>query len=311
MNIDKILLNAINNKASKEEYSALEEWQSDSVKNIEFLETMSMMQSKESQAYESYDPKESWGNIESQLDSQTPKNSRGYYKWMLLALALVALLSYFTTRPDTSGIYTTDGERKQMVLADNSEIWLNHTTTLTETSDFVESRNVSLDGEAFFDVEHVEEKPFIIALNDDNYIRVVGTSFNVLNRGDDFDLSVYTGHVQLHVLDRTIDVYKGERVVLINGSYAKVKNQNPNTLSWRDRVLFFDNERLDNVLVELSDYYNIKITNIDKVADPNCRIRTKYENESLDNVMTELESLFSLKYNRTDDTISIISAICE
>lgn len=311
MNIDKILLNVVNDKATKAEYSALEEWKDDSINNIEFLKTMMTMQSPESKDYQSFDKAQAWSSIEGQLGDELDQKKPNYILWIILAIALVSIVAYSITQSTESGIYNTNSESEHFALLDNSNVWLNRSTTLTELSDFSKERKVSLQGEAYFEVEHQDNNPFIITLNDDDYIKVIGTSFNVLNNGNDFELNVFSGHVQLFVLNRKIDVYKGDRVLLYNGSYALSKSKNPNAISWKNKVLLFEDTKLKTVLEELSDYYNVQFTGLDKIADQDCRLRTRFDNESLENVLSELEFHVQLKYKQTNENIQIISAICE
>ena len=77
-------------------------------------------------------------------------------------------------------IYTAAaGEKKTVILPDNTKVMLNSGAKLMLSDDFNETeRRVDLDGEAFFDVARNPEKLFIVCCRDNEYI-VRGTSFNV------------------------------------------------------------------------------------------------------------------------------------
>lgn len=80
----------------------------------------------------------------------------------------------------TTGI----GEVKYVEMPDCSKIWLGESTTITYPEDFADNREVTLEGEAFFDVEHMDGKPFVVA-SKDIVVKVLGTEFNVRGYPED------------------------------------------------------------------------------------------------------------------------------
>lgn len=83
------------------------------------------------------------------------------------------------TKPATQEVKTQNGHKTNLVLPDGTKVWLNAGSTLTYDKQFNASvREVSLSGEAFFDVVKNTGKPFIIHAGD-MQIRVLGTAFNV------------------------------------------------------------------------------------------------------------------------------------
>ena len=310
MDINKIILKAINSKASTQEYEALQAWKAESQQNIEFLNKMMEKQSTVKD-YIEFDKSKAWDKVESKIDHSPQSKS---YLWMsvIAILAFIAVV-YFATngsKPNTDHIHESNDEMINIALKDDSQIWLNNESTVAELSDFISERKVSLEGEAFFDITRNPEAPFTIELNDTDFITVLGTSFNVLNSGDDFDLVVYTGHVQLNVLGRTLDLYKNDRVTLLNGAYVKVKNSNKNTLSWKNKILVFDNDKLSDVFNELEDYYSVEFNGLADLDINSCRLRSRFDNESIDKVLSELVNHFNLVYTKENNIISIQSINC-
>lgn len=75
--------------------------------------------------------------------------------------------------------HTRAGERMRLTLPDSSVVWLNSMSTIRFPGEFRENtREIQLEGEAFFQVSKNKEKPFIVHV-DDLYTRVLGTSFNI------------------------------------------------------------------------------------------------------------------------------------
>ena len=110
----------------------------------------------------------------------------------------------------------------------------------------ISRKNVSLHwtGEAYFDIRADENHPFVIRLNDKDHIKVLGTSFHLINEKDAFDLIVYSGTVELHTLNRSIILEKNDRISRYEGAYVKLKNHENNALSWKSGVLRFNDTPL-------------------------------------------------------------------
>lgn len=95
--------------------------------------------------------------------------------------------------------YTANTERKQLQLADGTRVWLSPNSKLKYPEEFkAEQRVVNLDGEAFFEVAHDADHPFIIQSGKVN-TRVLGTSFNISAYPQQADISVtlVTGKVSV------------------------------------------------------------------------------------------------------------------
>lgn len=309
MDINKIILKAFDKTASLEEYQTLEAWKQESNENIEYLK--SMQENYSSMNYQEFDKESAWNNINSKLEVKQPK--KVLWSWLVAAaivLSLVIGAFVFMNGEKPIDLFKTKNNVEYFALKDNSEIWLNKDSEVQYLSDFTSERKVSLSGEAYFQVQADKSNPFIIAINENDFIKVVGTSFNVINRGSAFDLAVYSGHVELHTLDRVIHLQKNDRIVKVNGAFAKITNTSKNLLSWKNKELIFDNVNLSKVFVDLGKYYEVEFVIDEKVNLHKCKLRSKYNQESISDVMKELDSIFDLEYTITDATISINKLNC-
>ncbi len=162
------------------------------------------------------------------------------------------------------------GKRSEIVLSDGTKVWLNSGSKLVFPSAFrSENREVYLEGEAIFEVEHDLNKPFLVASNN-HKIEVLGTVFNVSNYKGDSEISTVlkSGSVQIN--------YKSGRFFKSNES-LKIK---PNQMSifkkeagetavtnvdiepyfsWRDGVFIFQNDDLKSIMKKIARYYNVEI----------------------------------------------------
>ena len=125
-------------------------------------------------------------------------------------------------------------------LPDDTKIWLNKNSRFTHPAKFVdkERREVTLNGEAFFEVIEDTTKPFIVFAGN-TQTTVLGTSFNIraYDDEDEVEVSVVTGEVELSPKDRSEDakvIKAGEKGTFNkkSGSVKKQKNKNENLKWW-------------------------------------------------------------------------------
>jgi len=97
---------------------------------------------------------------------------------LVVALGLIYFYSQKST-PNKTEYFTNAHETKAITLPDNSRIWLNESSYFAYNELFnTETRNVTLKGEAYFEVEKNAEKPFVISTYK-SLTKVLGTSFNI------------------------------------------------------------------------------------------------------------------------------------
>lgn len=105
----------------------------------------------------------------------------------------------------------TAGNVLEHQLPDGSKVILNRNSSLSYPVRFSDSvRQVTLKGEAFFDVRADKDQPFIIRVNNVT-VRVVGTSFNVRNRGSETTVAVESGIVKVSNSNDSIELRAGEQ----------------------------------------------------------------------------------------------------
>ena len=166
------------------------------------------------------------------------------------------------------------GSRTTISLPDGTKVWLNAGSTLTYKSDFGRgNRNVTLSGEAFFDVKSFTGSFFIVNTDGMN-IKVLGTQFNVKSYPEDnvAETTLITGEVEIDVIheskifspvilspNQSMKYSKdGDTVILKN------EKETDELASWREGRLVFRSESLDNIARELERFYNVEISFLDE-----------------------------------------------
>lgn len=194
----------------------------------------------------------------------------------------------------------------QDTLPDGSVITLNKGSILTYPEIFSDSvRQVTMEGEVFFDVAKNPAKPFIITTAEAN-IKVLGTSFNVKSRKGNTQVIVETGLVEVAHLGKKVDLLPGKQVSVNAGDTVLKTENTPNTLYryYRSREFICDNTRLSDLAFILSEAYGITIT-IQNPEVANMRINTTFSDESLENILNIIEQTMGVKAIKNGDTILI------
>jgi len=104
-----------------------------------------------------------------------------------------------TEQAKSETIVTQKGSRSQTLLADGTTVWLNADSKLHYNNDFSgATREVTLEGEAFFDVVKQANQPFIVHTSGID-IKVLGTAFNVKSYPEDknVETTLYRGLVEV------------------------------------------------------------------------------------------------------------------
>jgi len=240
-----------------------------------------------------------------------------------------------------SQVSTKPGSRTQIQLPDGSVVRLNSSSSLTYDKNFGRNiREVSLTGEAFFDVTKDSSHPFIIHTNVID-IKVLGTAFNVKSYPNDAntETSLIRGKVEVTVKNRAnekIYLEPNEKLVVANDNSTinKTSSSQPEqrsnktdltakpiysvqhlTLnpvdstiietSWIDnRLIFQENETFSEVALKMERWYGVQINfTSEKVAG--YRPFASFKNETITQALDELKLGFKFSYKIEGNIITI------
>ncbi|HWK41993.1 MAG TPA: FecR family protein [Croceibacterium sp.] len=211
-----------------------------------------------------------------------------------------------------SASYSTSvGEKHLVGLPDGSRIQLNTQSSLRTrfTSD---QREVWLDrGEAFFDVAHREDQPFVVHAGD-REISVLGTQFSVRRDKDKTTVAVLEGRVRLVEMKdnrpvRTSLITAGDIAVASDTATfvgAKSENGVEQALSWRDGMLAFDQEPLSTIAAEFNRYNTRKLV-LDAGVLGEIRITGTFPSDKPDAFARLLREAYGLRVDENEQHIRI------
>ena len=200
------------------------------------------------------------------------------------------------------------GGEYQVVLADGTKVWLNSASRLIYPQSFMgKERRVVLSGEAFFDVAHDAERPFIVETSRMN-VKVLGTRFNVNDYDDNEEVSTT-------LVNGSVEIFSGGqqafRLVPGEQAYGKENELEKREVnvrlytSWIDGKFLFNNTELEEIAKQISRWYDVEIffssENVKKVRFTGAIVKFK----PLDDLVRMIESTSQVRFSVKGKTIVI------
>lgn len=276
--------------------------------------------------------KEIYGKLQasiSTLDKSKPvKSGRVFYLNQMIKVAAVFIgllvlsaICYTIYNDYQKIVYTTaSGQKEKIVLPDLSTVTLNGNSSISYYKGWnnAEKREVYLSGEAFFDVEKNEAKPFIVHTSTLK-IKVLGTSFNVKSYKEDelVETTLVEGKVAIENAMNSDPVAKD--VVLSpnqKATFSKISEEIILTeveaetdTSWKKGILIFEDEPFGEIVKDLERWYGVKIILSEEISKE-CRFRVKIEEESIKEVLDLFKSTTDLTYTIDGNKITLKGTLC-
>lgn len=280
-----------------------------------------------------------WKNVQSKLNplhltTVQPKKVRKevfaqFYKYaaILVMAILLGSLGYFVGIKNqipfqgTEMVSSGTEVLNELKLPDGTLVSLNSYSKLEFPKKFKgQIREVSIQGEAFFDVTPNPEKPFIINAGN-TQVKVLGTSFSVCAypENEKVEVVVKTGKVEL--AQKTGDNFTGINHIFLtpgekgtffmaNNSLKKSMNKNQNYLAWKTHDLIFNETPLVEVIDCLNKAYHTKIQ-LNNEALKSQLYTAHFDKKPLDFVLDVMQISFNLEISKNNEQITLSSRINE
>ncbi|MBS0028196.1 FecR family protein [Chitinophaga sp. 22321] len=182
-------------------------------------------------------------------------------------LAYSAAASKTVDAPTFNILTTPRGGQFRVILPDGSRVWLNAASSIRFPTTFIgKERRVELSGEAYFEVEEDNNMPFIVGLNGEGQVLVLGTHFNINAYNDE-------GLQKTTLLEGAVLVTAGgHRQMLRPGEQAQVQPANASAgitvrqtdveevLAWKNGYFQFNQADLRAVMRQLARWYDVEIS---------------------------------------------------
>lgn len=216
---------------------------------------------------------------------------------LLLPLLILSAYLYFKPASQIAETYQESfapyGTWSVVNLPDGSKVWLNAGSSLKYPTQFNDKqRVVSMQGEAYFEVESDKEHPFIVKTKQLT-VEATGTAFNVNAYAPDHVAAVTLVKGKVAVtLDqkKTISLSPGEKIDynLATSLYNVNKTNTYKWCSWKDGILIFRDDPLEYVFKRLGQTYNVEFILKDAELGK-YSYKATFEGESLNEILRLLE----------------------
>ena len=193
-----------------------------------------------------------------------------------------------------------------LCLADGTVVTLNADSKIHYPDRFIRNeRQVSLEGEAFFEVAKDSLRPFVVKTNGID-VRVLGTAFNLKAYPDEHQqTTLVRGAVEVLLDKQQVLLHPGEQVTCIDKELRVEQVDVRPYIAWKDDRFVFENEPLEDVLKKLERWYNITVFIQNHALTEKRFTGNLPKYEDISNVLKILALTTNIKFELNDRTLIV------
>ncbi|WP_127132323.1 FecR family protein [Pseudoflavitalea rhizosphaerae] len=198
-----------------------------------------------------------------------------------------------TTKPENHTLYTRNGTQYELQLPDGTHVWLNAASSITYPTIFTgNNRDVTITGEAYFEVARNKNMPFRVMAND-MQIEVTGTHFNVNTYTNEpfLTTTLLEGGVNVTRNNNTVQLTPGQQSR--SGADGKISVSNDvNTeevMAWKNGYFHFESASLESIMRQVARWYDLQLVYEGAISKEKYFVIIK-RNSSLQAVLKVLEA---------------------
>ncbi|MFC0514869.1 FecR family protein [Mucilaginibacter angelicae] len=296
--MDELLTKYMLNETTPVENETINRWLSENENNRKYFDHFKLIwdTSRELKIESKLDPDASWAEFRQLTQNRSGASAKvrplnAANRWLKIAAIWLVILGsagilYTVLKPAKPNMLTLQSGNivRKVTLADGSLITMNKNSVLNYPDRFTgDTREISLKGEAFFDVAHDKSKPFMIHVND-VVVKVVGTSFNIKATGLNTEVIVETGIVQVIQQEIVVKLKPKEKASVQAGRVQKSSSQDELYNYYRTQKFVANNTPLWRLVDVLNEAYHANIV-IDNKKLANRTITTTFKADSLDGIL--------------------------
>lgn len=315
--MEELLVKYFKGECSKDEVNQVENWKNLGKQNIILYNQYEKIWQESGRLFENENTnkKLAWSRIRQKMKKVTTEKEtrvRWLNNWVKAAVILIFIgvgflaALRFNSKSNHKNMVRVAAitDKAHVNLPDGSEIWLNKGAFLTYTRVWKKNkRDVYLEGEGYFNIAKDTEKPFTVHAGDYN-IRVLGTSFNVKQNGNNAEVALYEGNVRFFknvLIKSKVDLIPGEMAIgNANGDIEKTTINDKNLTAWKTGILIFEDAELGDVCRTLADYYQKKIYLNSSDNFSKLRLTATFDNQTLDDVLDIICTTLNLSFEENN-----------
>ncbi len=325
--MDELIGKYLAGEASSAEQAEVHSWLERHEENQKYFDHLKVIFDSAAaiKEWQPFDTDAAWNKLKSKLKepgartipiNRTPGLS--FYWRVAAAVTLILTVGYLVYKASEQPVQTlaikTEESSVQDTLPDGSTAFLNKGSAIAfEYNPKKKIRTVKLEGEAFFEVKHEEDKPFIIE-SDEVIIEDIGTTFNVKAYPQSKTVEVYveSGEVAFYTKSNPgLQLNAGETGIYDkrSKSFARITQVDTNVLAYKTRVFNFYNTDLGTVVESLNEVYETKIQLRGKLRS--CRLNVTFKGEPIESIAEIIAETLNLKMTLSGKEILLEGSGCE
>jgi transmembrane sensor len=321
--IDHLITRYLAGEATHEEKLQLEKWMNESEENKKFFNDNRFVHDKAVSSHKliRVDVDKAWNKMQGQMKllhnkpavKSIKKSLYLFPVWLRVAASVLLLTGmsfwmykiFFKTKAEEVFAISSTDSVVHNKLPDNSKIVLNKKSKITCSAGFgKKNREVVLKGEAYFNIKHSADTPFVVK-TENAIIKDIGTTFNVKSYDNSNNIEVYveSGEVQFYTLSNSgIVIRKGETGIYDKSAktFHKTGISETNVISYKTRVFVFRNTNLVEAVNQLNSVYPESIR-INDTMLMKCPITVTFDNEDLATIANVIAETLGLKVIKSPD----------
>ena len=207
------------------------------------------------------------------------------------------------------------------MLPDSSKVWLNSDSRITYPEYFSgETRNISLSGEAYFEVTKDSIHPMIVKTDRNFSIEVIGTSFNLkcYKNDNNIEATLYSGIIKANynnvatLKNETLTLKPNESFIYNESKAIGTSNNNkpfyypePEKLkAWKDGTLIFNETPMLEVIKILERWHGTTFIITDKEIY-NYNLSAEFKSESIIQILEIMKLIMPIDYNYSNNVVTL------
>lgn len=213
-------------------------------------------------------------------------------------------------------IYTEKGVKGFIILPDGSKVWLNSDTKICYPDKFIgNTREIEMDGEAYFSVVKDSLKPMVVNTQRGFSIKVLGTEFNLksYNNEPDAYATLFSGKIDLicknvKTKEELVTPIAINTTAIISNDNDNIKIIHPKEIvdvsAWKDGRLIFESTKLNEAIRILERWHGVEfdVQDNDLLA---YTITATFKSESITQIMDMIKYCIPIDYKINANRVQI------
>ena len=318
-NINQLIIKVLNCEASSEEMIRLSRWLYEREENQDEYRKLKSYWDAEISFNHSLKPEISLQKTQFKIHKEQQNRKLKGLKLFAVSIAASLLVLFgarffFMNTQKINAIeyytYMTENNKIDFTLDDGTKIYLNKNSKLVYTNQYdKDDRYVRLEGEAYFEVQHKPEKPFVVDMGDAR-IRVLGTSFNI--KMDEYETICTTlteGSLRFETSDQQVKLNPAQKLIYlasskrIDVSVADIDKE----LAWIEGVIRLKNILFSDIIDDLKKQFNVKIViNNEQLKNSSIFMTGSFAvGQSLEDIFKVISISYPFSWEKKDNTYYI------